>query len=131
MSRGHVPTEERGAAYISVILIIAVLFIWVAFQFEQLTINQQTVTYDYGIVQAQYLAESGIEQMRAALARDPEFDEDLTIHLDTGKAETDIVSRDPLRIRSTGLVAPDIRQTITVALDPTTLNITTWSRKKQ
>lgn len=123
--------NERGAAYISVILIVALLLIWVTFQLERLVQNQQTLTYDAGIVQAQYAAESGIEKMRSVLRDQADFDEPLTVQLETGQAEAEVVSRDPLRIRSVGRVDPDIQQTVTVELDRDTLNILTWSRQTE
>lgn len=120
--------NERGAAYISVIVIVALLFIWITFQLEKLVRNQQTLTYDTGIVQAQYAAESGIEKMRSLLRDQADFDDPLTVQLETGQAEVEVLSWDPLRIRSVGMVEPDIQQTVTVELDPDTLNILTWSR---
>lgn len=123
--------RERGAAYIAVIVVVAVLFIWITFQLERLVQNQQTMHYDVGIIQAQYVAESGIEQMRVRLRDDPDFDQTLSIQLETGHAETEVVSRDPFRIRSVGRVEPNIQQTMTVELDPDTLQIVSWSRQTE
>lgn len=120
--------EERGSAYISVIVIVALLFIWMTFQLEQLVQNQQTIAYDRGIMQAQYLAESGIEEMRWRLREGEEIEEALEIHLQSGTAEVEVLSASPLRIRSVGRVKPDIQQIITVELDPETWQINSWSR---
>ena len=120
--------EERGSAYISVIVIVALLFIWMTFQLEQLVQNQQTIAYDRGIMQAQYLAESGIEEMRWRLREGEEIEEALEIHLQSGTAEVEVLSASPLRIRSVGRVKPDIQQIITVELDPETWQIISWSR---
>lgn len=122
---------ESGAAYISVIVIVALLFIWITFQLERLIQNQQTVHFDTGIIQAQHLAESGIEKMRSQLRNETDYDESVTVQLGTGEAEAQLISRNPLRVRSIGRVEPDIQQTITVELDPDTLQIVTWSRQTQ
>lgn len=120
--------NEDGVAYITVIIIVAVVFVWAAFQLERLVQNQQTMHVDVSIIQAQYVAESGIEEMRLRL-RDGSEIEPFVLSLQTGEAEVAIIHHDPLWIRSVGKVEPDIRQTVFVELSPDTLQIVSWSRR--
>ncbi|WP_054949411.1 hypothetical protein [Numidum massiliense] len=129
MKKGYTQ-DERGAAYISVILTISLLFVWLTFQLEQLIQNQQTIAYDEKLVQAQYLAESGIERWRAARRVDDAFAGRLAFHLQTGSVEVKVVRRRPLQVQAIGKVAPDVQQTIVVELDTDTLQTLKWSRRQ-
>lgn len=122
--------NERGSAYISLVVIIAVLFIWISFQLDRVIQNQQTIQYDTGILQAQYVAESGIERVRLMMQEQQVINEPLTVVLRSGTAEVEVL-HDPLRIRSVGRIAPDVQQTVTVEVDPNNLSILKWTRKIQ
>lgn len=126
----HQVRNERGSAYLSIIIIVVVLLIWMTFQLDRLIQNQQTIQYDTGILQAHYVAESGIERARLMMQEQRLLDEPLIVTMTTGTAEVEVL-HDPLRIRSVGRVHPDIQQTITVELDPDHLNIVKWTRKIQ
>lgn len=120
--------DQRGAAYLSVIFVVVALFVWLTFELERTVQNQQTVAYNYGIVQAQYLAESGIEKLRDVLRENPEFTGPVKLHLSTGDAEAQVVSREPLQLRGIGKIEPDIQQTVYVELHPESLEIVQWWR---
>lgn len=120
--------DQRGAAYLSVIFVVVALFVWLTFELERTVQNQQTVAYNYGIVQAQYLAESGIEKLRDVLRENREFTGPVKLHLSTGDAEAQVVSREPLQLRGIGKIEPDIQQTVYVELHPESLEIVQWWR---
>ena len=86
--------EERGVAYLSVILLTTLLFAWVTFQLERVVQHHQTVHDDTAMIQAQYAAESGIEYMRSIL-RDQGDVDPLTVTLQTGEAAVEVVRRIP------------------------------------
>lgn len=122
--------EERGVAYLSVILLTTLLFAWVTFQLERVVQHHQTVHDDTAMIQAQYAAESGIEYMRSIL-RDQGDVDPLTVTLQTGEAAVEVVRRDPLRIRAVGRVGPHVQQTVTVELDPDTFEVVKWMRQTE
>lgn len=123
MNKDH----EKGFALPMVIAILMILVFIIFFLFSELLRYRQSVGLFQEMMEAQYVAESGIAFMQQRLEKNPEWTKKMFYRYGHYFVTTEVIQKDPwIELKSEATGKQGVRKTIRAKLDPKTLEIRQW-----
>lgn len=124
MNKDH----EKGFALPMVIAILMILIFMSFFLFSGLLRHRQSIGLFQEMMEAQYVAESGIALMQRRLQENPGWTKKMFYHYGHYYVTTQVIQKGDqwIELKSQAIGKQGVRKTIRVKLDPKTLAIRQW-----